>query len=92
LQAARGRNGHFDAFIDALKTLLQRPEEADGRHAAHAIALAAQAALLTEHAPTEVADAFCATRLCRDTGWGASFGTLPGNTAVRAILERAAPR
>ncbi|WP_045836280.1 isovaleryl-CoA dehydrogenase [Hyphomicrobium sp. 99] len=47
-----------------------------------------QAALLIRHATTDVADAFCATRLSGD---GGAFGLLPGGTNARAIIDRAAP-
>lgn len=47
----------------------------------------AQDSLLLRHAPTEVAETFCATRLAGD--WGAVPGTLPGGTPVRVIMERA---
>lgn len=40
------------------------------------IALAAQSALLVQHAPTVVADAFIASRL--GSGWGPGYGTLRG--------------
>jgi putative acyl-CoA dehydrogenase len=40
------------------------------------IALAVQAALLVEHAPTVVADAFVTSRL--GSGWGPGYGTLRG--------------
>jgi putative acyl-CoA dehydrogenase len=53
------------------------------------MALTLQGSLLVRHAPPEVADAFCATRLGGDGGF--AFGTLPGGTDVGAILERALP-
>lgn len=91
MQALAGRNAHFDAFAGSLTARLARPGEADARHAAHGIALAAQGSLLLEHAPPAVGDAFCATRLDPRSAWGASFGTLPTDTDVDAILARAAP-
>jgi putative acyl-CoA dehydrogenase len=51
------------------------PEET-GRYLVTRLALAAQAALLVEHAPTAVADAFVGSRL--GTGWGPGYGTLRG--------------
>jgi hypothetical protein len=41
------------------------------------------------HAPTAVADAFCASRL--DGQGGLAFGTLPAGTDFAAILDRALP-
>ena len=48
------------------------------------IALAVQAALLVQHAPTVVADAFIASRL--GSGWGPGYGTLRG-VDFQAIIE-----
>ena len=48
--------------------------------------MALQASLLVRHAPHEVADAFCASRL---GGSGRAFGTLPGGVRAEAIVERA---
>ncbi len=53
------------------------------------LALALQASLLVRHAPAEVADAFCASRLAGDGG--RAFGTLSPGTDFKAILERALP-
>ena len=66
--------------------------EAAGRSAravVEAMALAWQAALLVQHAPAEVSDAFCASRLTEERGY--AFGTLPPGSACKAIVERAAP-
>ena len=52
-------------------------------------ALALQGSLLVRHAPSAVADAFCATRLAGDGGH--AFGTLPPDTDLDAILARAWP-
>ena len=48
-----------------------------------------QAALLVQHAPGPVADAFCASRL--GDRWTGSFGTLPAETDFDSILDRAGP-
>lgn len=53
------------------------------------MALALQANLLLRHAPDFVGEAFCLSRLAGEGG--ASFGTLPKNTAIDVILERAWP-
>lgn len=92
VRAARGSNAHYDAYSDRLLALLKKPAEEDGRRLAHAITLAVQGALLITGGPTDVSDTFCATRLGRETGWGASFGVLPHRTPIKAILRRAAPR
>jgi putative acyl-CoA dehydrogenase len=49
-------------------------------------AIALQASLLQRHAPTELAEAFCRTRLRGD--YGHTFGTLPKGTPAQAILDR----
>ncbi|UOE42804.1 acyl-CoA dehydrogenase family protein [Agromyces larvae] len=51
------------------------------------LALVLQGALLIEHAPAAVADAFCATRLGGEGG--AQYGVLPRRADLTAILARA---
>jgi putative acyl-CoA dehydrogenase len=53
------------------------------------MAVLLQASLLARHAPSFVADAFCASRLGAEGG--AVFGTLPPSAEARAILDRAWP-
>jgi putative acyl-CoA dehydrogenase len=65
------------------------PEESQARRIVERMAVLLQAALLARHAPTEVSDAFLATRLGGD--WGHTFGTLPAAVDTAAILGRAAP-
>jgi putative acyl-CoA dehydrogenase len=48
-----------------------------------------QGALLLQHAPAAVADAFCASRLGDEPG--GTFGLLPSGSDHRAIVDRAAP-
>ncbi len=91
LDAARGGDARLDAFVAQLARDLDDPasREAVARRLAERIALAVQAALLVRHAPNEVADAFCASRLAGDAG--GCFGTLPAGTAFARIIERAWP-
>jgi putative acyl-CoA dehydrogenase len=49
-----------------------------------------QASLLVRHAPAEVSDAFCTSRLQGD--WGMAFGTLPRGLDLRGIVDRATPQ
>ncbi|HEY6024577.1 MAG TPA: isovaleryl-CoA dehydrogenase [Pseudolabrys sp.] len=65
-----------------------RNDEAQARMLVRDLVLALQAALLIKHAPTVVADAFCASRL---NGEGGTFGLLPRGVDHREIAERAAP-
>lgn len=91
LEAARGADARLDAFVAALKRDLEDPAEREpvARRLTERIALAMQGALLVRHAPNEVADAFCASRLARDAG--ACFGTLPAGTAFARIIDRTWP-
>jgi putative acyl-CoA dehydrogenase len=65
-----------------------RNDESQARALTRDLVLALQATLLLRHAPAEVAEAFCASRL---GGESDVFGTLPAGTDTRAIVERAAP-
>jgi putative acyl-CoA dehydrogenase len=89
IDLARGADARLDAAVGRLTAELADPEQLPvrARRIAGLLALCPQASLLLRHAPAEVADTFCATRLAGD--WGAVLGTLPGGTPVRAILERA---
>jgi putative acyl-CoA dehydrogenase len=87
---ARGGDRRLDAWVAKLEDELARPEDAErrARRLVERMALALQAALLVESAPTAVADAFCASRL--DEG-GLGFGTLPPRCDAAAIVARATP-
>ena len=63
--------------------------EAQGRDVSERMALLWQAALLLQHAPSSVAEAFVASRV--DRASGRTLGTLPAGIALREIVERAAP-
>ena len=92
LGKARGADRRYDAFLAAT----EREIEADGARQARArriverLALALQAGLLLRHAPSWVADAFCAARLGGEAGH--EYGTLPAGLDLGRIVERAAPR
>jgi putative acyl-CoA dehydrogenase len=91
LDAARGGDARLDAFVQDLRRDLADPAEREpvARRLTERIALALQGALLVRHAPNEVADAFCASRLQGDAG--ACFGTLPAGTAFARIIDRTWP-
>ena len=91
LSAIKGSDRRFDQFVAETLTLLNNPSEAQGRQIAHRIALAIQGERLITDAPEFVADTFCATRLTGEASWGASFGTLPDEGSIDALLARAAP-
>jgi putative acyl-CoA dehydrogenase len=67
----------------------------DGRRLVQAMALALQGALLVRHAPAEVADAFCGTRLDAGTaGWafGAAGSAIPAASADLIVNRHTALR
>jgi putative acyl-CoA dehydrogenase len=92
LSLAAGANQHLDAAVGRIQRDLMaaagNPAEAQllARRLVESMALALQGSLLVRHAPSAVADAFCATRLGGD--WGHAFGTLPASADVTAILDR----
>ncbi|MHB8691432.1 MAG: acyl-CoA dehydrogenase family protein [Solirubrobacteraceae bacterium] len=87
LALAAGADDRYDAALVVLRNQLadSRPEHA--RAIATKTALLLQAAQLIRSGPTEVADAFCATRLARD-GPGV-YGMLPRAVDELVLLERA---
>jgi putative acyl-CoA dehydrogenase len=89
LALAQGADVRLDAAVARLKDLLATTSEAGARRLVEHMALTLQASLLVRHAPSAVADAFCATRLGGD--WGHAFGTLPDAADVDAVLDRALP-
>ncbi|AJT63646.1 acyl-CoA dehydrogenase family protein [Streptomyces chattanoogensis] len=88
---ARGADHRLDRAIKGLLTELADLEglEARARRLVERLALVLQGSLLVRHAPPEVADAFCASRLGGDAG--AAFGTLPHTLDLAAVVTRARP-
>ena len=88
---ARGADARLDAAARSLEAeFAQRANmEQRARRLVERMMVVLQGALLVRHAPAEVADAFCASRLAGD--WGHAFGTLPPGVDVRAIADRARP-
>ncbi|MFJ6571112.1 acyl-CoA dehydrogenase family protein [Streptomyces sp. NPDC091292] len=88
---ARGADHRLDGAIKGLLTELADLEgvEARARRLVERMALVLQGSLLVRYAPSEVADAFCASRLGGD--WGAAFGTLPHSLDLASVVERARP-
>ncbi|MGE5202610.1 MAG: isovaleryl-CoA dehydrogenase [Acidobacteriota bacterium] len=90
---ARGGNFRLDRFLVTLETDLrgaQQEPEGLARRMVGRMAVALEAALLVQHSPSTLADAFCASRLENEAG--GAFGTLPGGVNTRAIVERASAR
>ena len=91
IRAANGTNKHFDSFAGRLERELSDSTQLEtrARRLSELLALALQGSLLVRYAPSEVADAFCASRLAGDAGL--AFGTLPADTNFEAIIERSRP-
>lgn len=91
---ARGGDARLDRAIEdtlaLLGSLMGDPAslEVNARRLAMRMALVLQGSLLVRHAPAEVADVFCASRL--GTSYDGVFGTLDGGD-LRAIVDRAMP-
>ena len=93
----KGGLGHSAALYGAITGVVDvvryawTPDAAVGaRRVVETLAVTLQAALLAQHAPSEVSDAFVASRLAG--GHGATLGTLDGpvvKASADRILERA---
>ena len=91
LSPARGAHAALDRLASALPQRVEAmANEVEARLLAQDVALAVQAALLYQTAPSAVFLAFCDSRLAGH--WGHSFGTLSSSTNFDAILTRAMPR
>ncbi|MEO5659253.1 MAG: acyl-CoA dehydrogenase family protein, partial [Polaromonas sp.] len=91
LLAARGAHPALDRFAAALRIRIEKMDsQLQARRLAQDVALALQAALLCQSAPSAVADAFCDSRLAGN--WGQTFGTLSAGTDFDSIIDRAMPR
>ena len=82
-------NSRVSRYLDVIGTELGNAHDIEGRarRVTEQLAQLLSAALLAQHAPQEVADAFAVSRLGRDGG--KAFGTLPGHIECSAIIERA---
>ncbi len=91
LGRARGANEQLDAHVTALLKELADPADLEyrARDITERMALALQSALLVQHAPTAVSDAFCRSRLA--SSGHRNFGALPRGVDCGAILGRAWP-
>ena len=92
VERAAGTDARLDAATARLRKELDDGDsiESRARGVVEQMALVMQGTLLVQHAPHEVADAFCATRL-RDGGPGV-FGTLPPDpSGFTAIVDRHRP-
>jgi putative acyl-CoA dehydrogenase len=92
IDLACGSDRSLDAAADRLREELGDPADLElrARGIVELAALCLQASLLVRHAPQEIADAFCATRLGGEGG--RAYGTLPRGVDCSAILERHRPK
>ncbi|HEX2069025.1 MAG TPA: acyl-CoA dehydrogenase family protein [Actinomycetota bacterium] len=92
---ARGSDGRLDAASDdARRQMLElaaNPETAQyaARRQVERLAIVLQGSLLVRHSPSQVAEAFLATRVAGDHG--RAFGTLPAGIDCEAIIDRHRP-
>ena len=88
---ARGAHRLLDQRVDELQQALQDPSDLEyrARSLVDGLALTLQAALLAQHAPPAVADAFVASRLAGDGQ--RQYGTLPRGVDCAALIRRATP-
>jgi putative acyl-CoA dehydrogenase len=91
LKTSVGADRRFDQFCLKLTDDLtgRTPHEGEARRIAERLVLALQCALLLKDATVTVVDAFCASRLDRDSG--GAFGTLPRSIDAGRIARGAAP-
>ncbi|AMC99367.1 isovaleryl-CoA dehydrogenase [Halomonas chromatireducens] len=89
LAAARGQQPDFDLALAGLERELALPSdalEARARWLAQRLAQCLQASLLLRHAPDEVAETFCRSRLGVEAS--PAYGVLPADAPLAAILAR----
>ena len=91
IDAASGADARLDAAAAELRAELADRDAVEhrARRISGLMAAVVQGALLGRHAPTAVADGWCATRLC---GGHAFYGTLPTGLDLEPIIDRATPR
>ena len=89
LEKARGNHPNLDRAIDDLRDALAEPDGLEGRMrmVTEMMALTLQGALLTQLGDSDVAEAFCASRLAQR--YRGAFGTLPRGLDLDAIIGRA---
>ena len=88
LERARGGSVLLDQAVLRLKAELRQLNDLEyrARHVVDHMAVCLQAALLQQHAPSYVADAFCQSRLA-SVGQH-QYGSLPVGVACRQIIDR----
>ena len=92
VELGRGEDPRLDAALAELRNELADRDDLElrARRVVERLATCLQGSLLVRHAPPEVADAYCATRLGGEGG--RAYGTLPRGVDHAAIVERHRPR
>ncbi len=87
---AKGASRALDEWVGSLRSDFRDLADVEyrARGLVDRMALAIQAALLLQHAPGYVAEAFCASRVAA-AGGQRNYGTLPRGVDCAAIIERA---
>jgi putative acyl-CoA dehydrogenase len=90
-EMARAEGGHpaLDALLENMRDKLARPGnlEQEARRIVEQLALGLCASLMLRHAPNQVSEVFCSTRLGNNHGM--ALGTLPAGTPYSALIDRA---
>jgi putative acyl-CoA dehydrogenase len=90
LAPARGAHAALDRLAASLPTRVEEmATELEARRLAQDVALAVQATLLFQSAPSASFAAFCDSRIAGN--WGHAFGTLAAGTDFDTLIERAMP-
>ncbi|MFT4275498.1 MAG: isovaleryl-CoA dehydrogenase [Rhodopseudomonas sp.] len=92
VEQAKGADVAFDRHVAALKDDMRDASDFEerARDLVDRLAVGLQASVLIRHAPEEVAEAYCASRLAQR---GAHhYGALPKGVNFAAIIDRARPR
>jgi putative acyl-CoA dehydrogenase len=91
LAPAKGMHRALDHLAATLPTRVEEmATEVEARRLAQDVALAVQAALLAQTAPTAVFAAFCDSRIAGH--WGHSFGSLGASADMDTLIQRALPQ
>ncbi len=87
---AKGHTAYLDELLSELTTCQNTiPVAANARVFAEKLVIALQASLLIRHSPAYISDAFCKSRL--GSRYSGAFGSLPGDTRLIDIIDRAMP-
>ena len=89
LEKARGNHPNLDRAIDDLNDELSNLDDIEGRMRmiTEMMALTLQGAILTQNGASELAEAFCASRLA--PRYRGAFGTLPKGLDLDTIIDHA---